>query len=71
LFLLTVPFGTKRIDELERTYDREALHALLEGWEVDDVTVIRRRDRLTWVATADDDGSGPSEGVALVTAHRG
>jgi hypothetical protein len=68
LLLLTVPFGERRVDELERTYDRDALEAILEGWSVDDLTIARRRDPVTWEIGLDGDGDAGA--VALVTAHR-
>jgi len=67
---LTTRFGSAGVDELERTYDRAGLDELLEGWQVEELTVLRREDDTTWaladgVAPAKDD-----EMVALVTATR-
>lgn len=69
LLVLTTRFGEAGEDELQRTYDRAGLEELLEGWNVDDLTVLRRENATTWIA----DGAGdppPSEAVALVTATR-
>jgi hypothetical protein len=55
LLVLTTPYGEGKIDELERTYDDEALGALLEGWEVLERRLVVRRDPTTWL---------PGEGTA-------
>ncbi len=46
--LLTVPFGTWAVSELERIYDAEHLAALIEGWEVVDRSVFARRGPTEW-----------------------
>jgi SAM-dependent methyltransferase len=70
LLVLTTPFGRGRVDDFERTYDRAALDALLEGWEIEDLTVVRREDPLTWVSADSTPSEGDAEQVALVTARR-
>lgn len=71
LLVLTTRFGRADADEFQRTYDRAGLDELLEGWKVDELTVVRREDETTWAladgAAGADDGS---EKVALVTATR-
>ncbi len=67
--VLTVPLGEPSVDEFQRVYDLAGVRALLEGWEIEDLRVIRRRDRLTWVPAEPDD-SDRRPGVALVTARR-
>jgi hypothetical protein len=64
--VLTTPFGPARVDALERTYDEQALAALLEGWTVLDRRTAHRIDERTWTA-ADRDGSD-KQGVAMVIA---
>lgn len=70
LLVLTAPIGRAGVDELQRTYDQAGLMALLDGWRVEDLTVVRRQDRKTWIL-ADEDGAGArgEAGVALVTAR--
>jgi SAM-dependent methyltransferase len=48
LLILTAPFGEARVDDLERTYDEARLSLLLDGWEVQDRSVIEQVDDLTW-----------------------
>ncbi len=68
--LLTTRFGPAATDELQRTYDHSGLDQLLEGWKVNDLTMLRREDDTTW-AIADGVGADDSsEAVALVTATR-
>jgi len=69
--VLTTPYGPARIDALERTYDDDALAALLEGWTVLERRTELRRDERTWMpgdpstATAAAD----NEGVVMVVAE--
>jgi SAM-dependent methyltransferase len=67
--LLTTRFGQAGVGELERTYDRAGLEALLEGWELQDLTFVRRTGKSTWEVSEPQDEPG-SELVALVTAVR-
>jgi SAM-dependent methyltransferase len=70
LLVLTIPVGGTSVDEIQRTYDRAGLEALLGGWEVEDLTLARRQDQKTWVLTeADLQSIGDEAGVALVTAR--
>jgi methyltransferase family protein len=67
--LLTTRFGRPGTDSFQRTYDRAGLDALLAGWEVRDLTFVRRTGAATWVV------SEPSEEpdvelVTMVTAKR-
>jgi SAM-dependent methyltransferase len=73
VLVLTTPYGTQDTNAFERTYSQERLTALLDGWTVDDVTLLERVDALTWLPVADDVESqdeAPAERVALVTARR-
>jgi 2-polyprenyl-3-methyl-5-hydroxy-6-metoxy-1,4-benzoquinol methylase len=66
---LTTRFGSAGVDELQRTYDRDGLDELLEGWQLEDLTLLRREDDTTW-ALADGADAHDDEMVALVTATR-
>jgi 2-polyprenyl-3-methyl-5-hydroxy-6-metoxy-1,4-benzoquinol methylase len=65
---LTTPFGTAEVQEHQRVYDRAGLGRLLDGFEVDDLTILRHTEPTVW-QVADGD-VGRDEGVALVTARR-
>jgi len=67
--LLTTRFGKANVDELQRTYDRADLDALLAGWEVRDLSFLRRVDNATWEVSEPIEETG-CELVALVTATR-
>jgi hypothetical protein len=70
ILVLTTPYGKASSDEFTRVYDRAALDALLDGWEVLDLTVARRQGPTDW--TIDPGGATEEnpESVALVTARR-
>jgi hypothetical protein len=68
LLVLTTPFGTRGIDNLQRTYDEQSLTELLAGWTVLEQRIIRRVDEQTWLPVGSDEGEG--EGVAMVVATR-
>lgn len=67
--LLTTRFGEADADSFQRTYDRAGLAELLERWQVEDESFVRREDDATWVAAEPDDEPG-AELVVLVTATR-
>jgi len=69
LLILTVPYGRASADETQRGYERADLERLLEDWEIEDLTIARRQDALTWCV---DEGRGDDDArrVALVTALR-
>lgn len=71
LLVLTCPVGPASVDDFQRTYDEAGLRALLDGWEVEDLTLARRQDPTTWVLAEDGFGTFEGTGVALVTARRG
>jgi hypothetical protein len=66
--VLTTPYGPAAINDLERTYDRAGIERLLDGWDIQDVTVARRSDRRTWELEADKliDPPGTGRVVMLV-----
>jgi SAM-dependent methyltransferase len=70
VLVLTTAVGQASVDDLGRVYDRTGLDELLEGWDVDDLTLVQRRDATTWVTIGDSIGSlGPqAETVAMITA---
>ena len=68
--VLTTPYGPADINPLERTYDEQALGALLEGWTIIERSTVVRRDHLTWMAVDLGASSvGPDErAVVMVVA---
>jgi SAM-dependent methyltransferase len=72
LLILTVPFGAASGDLTQRGYDRAALERLLADWSVEDLTIVRRQDHLTWIPEdgPNPDGAEATRRVALVTATR-
>jgi 2-polyprenyl-3-methyl-5-hydroxy-6-metoxy-1,4-benzoquinol methylase len=71
LLVLTTRFGTAGEDEFQRTYDRPGLEKLLESWQVDDLTILRRDGDTSWsLADGSADADVGVEKVALVTATR-
>ena len=72
LLVLTAPVGKASADDFRRVYDRQGLDELLEGWDVEDLTLIQRRDATTWVRIDDPIESLPPEAetVAMVTATK-
>ena len=63
LLLLTIRFAGAG-----PAFDRGALEGLLGGWRLEDLTLARRQDAVTW--TPAEASAGPDELVALVTARR-
>ena len=66
LMILTAPYGTRAITELERIYDEESLSKLLADWEVLERQIVVRRDALVW--EADDDVEPGARGVVMLIA---
>ena len=71
LLVLATPFENGG-GHPRRAFDRTGLDRLLDGWILEDVTVLRRQDSRTWVpAEAGTNGGGEdAEAVAMVTARR-
>ena len=65
--VLTTPYGKAHQDALERTYDDDALAALLEGWTVLERRVAVRQDEHTWVTAASNTGITPGVVMLLAT----
>jgi 2-polyprenyl-3-methyl-5-hydroxy-6-metoxy-1,4-benzoquinol methylase len=66
LLVLTVPYGAPSVDALQRRYDRRALDALLEGWEILERRVVEQVDQLIWAPVEESSAVA----VALVMARR-
>jgi Caenorhabditis protein of unknown function, DUF268 len=67
--VLTTPYGPASVDGLERTYDEQALGALLEGWTIVERSTVFRRDELTWMAVDSDVSvAGGEKAVVMVVA---
>jgi SAM-dependent methyltransferase len=71
LLVLTTRFGPAAVDDFQRTYDRPGLDELLEGWNVEELTIVRRDGETSWSrADGSADADDGVEKVALVTATR-
>jgi hypothetical protein len=73
LLVLTTSYGTSRADEFSRTYDREGLDELLEGWQVQQLSLLVREDETTWISL--DSATDPHklvdrEAVAMIITTR-
>ena len=72
VLVLTTAVGGASSNESHRIYDREGLDELLAGWEVEDITLVQRRDATSWM-TVDEpiaDLDPETETVAMVTATK-
>ena len=58
VLVLTTAVGEASSNESSRVYDREGLDELLAGWEVEDLTLVQRKDATSWV-TIDEPDRGP------------
>jgi hypothetical protein len=56
-----------KVDDVQRTYDADGLERLLDGWDVEDRTIVRQADERTWTPGEPELGE---RGVAMVTAVR-
>jgi SAM-dependent methyltransferase len=68
--VLTVPIGEPSVDDFQRVYDLAGVRALVDGWELEDLSVVRQVDRVTWERGDPADEEDRRRGVALVTARR-
>ena len=71
-FVLTAPYGTWSVDELQRTYDAEHLDALLAGWQILDRAVCVQTSPTRWERAEGEPPAstweGGARGVVLVRA---
>jgi Caenorhabditis protein of unknown function, DUF268 len=67
--VLTTPYGSPQLNDLERVYDEAGLSALLDGWMVLERSIVAQVDSDRWVPL-DDGEVVPGEGraVAMVVA---
>lgn len=70
--VLTTSVGRASSNGSSRVYDREGLDELLAGWEVEDLTLLQRKDATTWVAIHEpiEDLDPDAETVVMVTATK-
>jgi hypothetical protein len=66
VMILTTPYGTRGITDLERVYDEESMSRLLADWEVLERQIVVRRDALTW--EPEERVEPGARGVIMVTA---
>lgn len=69
MLVLTVPIGEPSVDTFQRVYDLAGVRGLVDGFEVENLAVVRQVDRLTWEPAPPDDDDR-RRGVALVRARR-
>jgi hypothetical protein len=67
VMILTTPYGTRDVTDLERIYDEKALDRLLTGWDVVERQVVVRRDPFIW--ERDEKVARGARGVAMVIAR--
>ncbi|MEZ5408816.1 MAG: hypothetical protein R2761_12375 [Acidimicrobiales bacterium] len=69
--VLTTPYGPAAVNDLERTYDREGVMRLLDGWRIHYAAVGRRVDDVTWELEATEliDPPGPGRVVMIVASR--
>lgn len=70
MLVLTVPIGEPSVDTFQRVYDLAGVRGLVDGFEVENLAVVRQVDRLTWEPAPPDDDDDRRRGVALVRARR-
>jgi SAM-dependent methyltransferase len=72
LLVLTTAVGRPSVSDQGRVYDRQGLDELLEGWDVDDLTLVQRRDATNWgtVEGPIEELDAEAETVAMITATR-
>jgi 2-polyprenyl-3-methyl-5-hydroxy-6-metoxy-1,4-benzoquinol methylase len=63
--VLTTPYGTSGVDDMQRRYDQATLAALLEGFEVVERIIAIQQDPVTWVPVDET----TEDAVALVTVR--
>ncbi len=68
--VLTAPYGPAAVNDVERTYDRDGVLRLLDGWRIHSAAVGRRVDDVTWELEAADliEPPGPGRVVMIVAS---
>lgn len=68
--VLTTPYGPAAVNDVERTYDRDGVLRLLDGWRIHYAAVGRRVDDVTWELEATDliEPPGPGRVVMIVAS---
>jgi SAM-dependent methyltransferase len=65
VIVLTVPYGAAGVDEVQRTYNAASLARLLEGWSIEDRTIVAQDAKDgSWLRRDDVDNG---RAVAMVT----
>ena len=67
-FVLTVPFGNWEVTPTQRIYDDAHLDVLLDGWDVLDRRVVRRRSDTVWTPRRGDEIDPPQVGHDVLLA---
>ncbi|MDH4075931.1 MAG: class I SAM-dependent methyltransferase [Acidimicrobiia bacterium] len=69
--VLTTPYGPAAVNDVERTYDRDGVMRLLDGWRIHYAAVGRRVDDVTWELEATEliEPPGPSRVVMIVAGR--
>jgi SAM-dependent methyltransferase len=72
VLVLTTSVAAAASTEGHRVYDREGLDELLTGWEVEDLTLVQRKDATSWLTIDEEiaDLDPDTETVAMVTATK-
>jgi 2-polyprenyl-3-methyl-5-hydroxy-6-metoxy-1,4-benzoquinol methylase len=72
LLVMTTAVGEASSNESSRVYDREGLDELLAGWEVEDLTLIQRKDATSWETIEEkiEELDRETETVAMITATK-
>lgn len=71
LVVLTVPYGTRAITELERIYDQGSLSELLSGFEILEQRVVVRTDSLVWEADREFEPGDRAVIMVIASPKRG
>jgi Methyltransferase domain len=72
VLILTTAVGPASVGESGRVYDREGLDELLQGWDLDDLTLVQRRDATSWMTIDEpiEELAPDAETVAMITATK-
>lgn len=65
MLIVTVPYGTWGVDDVQRTYDDPHLDALFDGWKIIERRIFSRTSSTVW-----QEGLGGSPAVAVIEAQK-